>query len=237
MAEKAQTSKENPKEEKEKTSEEETSEETAEEKETPEEPKKEPEKKPSKAEETISKSKFVASQKESLRLVTALKKHGIDPKTGEKIEKEEKPEEEKSEEAKTIKEIVDKAVEEKVAPFTIEQERERVDKWLETHPESYDYLKQIEDNYIDTPGANVEAKLENALLIAKKDAMKEAGKKEMAFSIYQKEQAVVSGGGVSSTGAESALPPLSEEEKKVARSLGLKEDTYAKRRLQSKHRK
>ena len=171
--------------------------------------------------------KFRESQKEGVRLAKKVKEleEKIPPETTEKVETET--------EGETLDQIVEKKVREKVAPFTIEAERKKVDSWLESHPESYDYLKQIEDNYMDTPGTTAEEKLENALLIAKKDAMKEAGKKEMAFSIYQKEQAVASGGGASSSAGEGTLPLLSNEEKQVALSMGLTEEAYAKRKLES----
>ena len=68
-------------------------------------------------------------------------------------------------------------------------------------------------------------------MLAKKDAAKQSGKKEMAFSIYQKEQASTSGGASIAVG--ESLPQLNEDQKKVAHSFGIKEEVYAKR-LQEK---
>jgi len=129
----------------------------------------------------------------------------------------------------TIDQIVEKKVQEKVAPIMVEQQEKKVDDWLNKNPDAYDYLKEIEDNYVKMPGKNVEQKLENAFLIAKKDAIKNSGKKEMAFSLYQKEQASASGGAFVPTG--ESLPDLTEEEKKVAQSFGIKEEVYAKNKL------
>ena len=170
------------------------------------------------------KAKFRESQTEAIRLSKQLKEFKAKeankvPETIEEIE---------SAEGETLDQIVEKKVQERFAPLTTKQEEERVDKWLEKHQEAYDYLKQIEDSYRDVPGKTTEEKLENALLIAKKDIAKEAGKREMAFSIYQKEMAGASGGGASSSGAEGSLPSLTEEEKKVAKAFGLTEEAYAK---------
>lgn len=190
----------------------ETSEETAEVMETPQE-KTEP--------EVDYKVKFRESQKEAVRLSKELKELKAKA-TSEPAETDTGGE--------TLDQIVDKKVQEKVAPFTKQQEEERVDKWLNKNPESYDYLKQIEENWQAIPGKTLEEKLENSLLLAKKDAMKQAGKKEMAFSIYQKNQASTSGGGISVPEGEG-LPELTEEEKKVAQAFGIKEEIYAKNKL------
>ena len=133
----------------------------------------------------------------------------------------------------TLDEIVTKKVQEKIAPLTAEKEEQIVDTFFKNNSDSMDYIKEIEENYPKMPGKTTEQKLENAYLLAKKDAMKEAGKKEMAFSLYQKEQAVASGGGASSSTGEG-LAPLSELEKKVVQSLGLNEEVYAKRKLEGK---
>ena len=169
------------------------------------------------------KVKFRESQKEAVRLSKELK--------GLKVKQTAEPVEtiETETEGETIDQIVEKKVQEKVAPIVIEQEEKKVDNWLTKNPGAYDYLKEIEDSYTNMPGGNVEQKLENAFLIAKKDAMKESGKKEMAFSIYQKEQASTSGG--ASIAAGESLPELTEEEKKVAQAFGMTEEAYAKSKL------
>ena len=169
------------------------------------------------------KVKFRESQKEAIRLAKELKEFRANAPVSE----------EKSEtksDTETLDQIVEKKVQEKIAPLTKQQEEERVDKWLNKNQEAYDYLKQIEENWQIIPGKTVEEKLENSLLLAKKDAMKQAGKKEMAFSIYQKEQASTSGGGISAPASEG-LPELTEEEKKVAQAFGIKEEIYAKNKL------
>jgi len=194
---------------------EETSEKTAEVKETPQQ-KTEP--------EVDYKVKYRESQKEAIRLAKKLKeveaKKIVEPQP-EVVETES--------EGETIDQIVEKKVQEKVAPIMVEQQEKKVDDWLNKNPEAYDYLKEIEDNYTKMPGKSVEQKLENAFLIAKKDAIKNSGKKEMAFSLYQKEQASASGGASVSTG--ESLPDLTEEEKKVAQAFGIKEEVYAKNKL------
>lgn len=179
------------------------------------------------AEETTSekiepdyKVKFRESQKESIRLVKENKEL-----KAKLVEKE--PEKIESFEGETLDQIVQKKVQETVAPLMIKQEEEKVDSWINRNPDAVDYLKEIEDNYSNMPGNSVEQKLENAFLIAKKDAMKTAGKKEMAFALYQKEQASTGGGGASASAGES-LPSLSEDEKKVAQALGMTEEAYAK---------
>ncbi len=169
------------------------------------------------------KVKFRESQKEAIRLARELKEvkgKSIVPQP-ESIETETGGE--------TIDQIVDKKVQERLAPLTKQQDEEKVDKWLGKNPDAYDYLKEIEDNWQNVPGKSTEEKLENSFLLAKKDAMKQAGKKEMAFSIYQKEQAISSGGGASVPAGESS-PDLTEAEKKVAQSFGISEEAYAKRK-------
>jgi hypothetical protein len=194
---------------------EETSEETAVEKETQPEKTTEP--------EVDYKVKFQESQKEAVRLYKELKdlKGKTVSQPVETVETETGGE--------TLDQIVEKKVREKIAPLTKQQEEERVDKWLGKNPGAYDYLKEIEDNWQNIPGKTTEEKLENSFLLAKKDAMKQAGKKEMAFSIYQKEQASTSGGASVSVG--ESLPDLSEEEKKVAQAFGIKEEVYAKSKV------
>lgn len=190
----------------------ETSEETAVEKETQPEKTTEP--------EVDYKVKFQESQKEAVRLYKELKdlKEKATSAPVETVETETGGE--------TIDQIVERKVQDKIAPLTKQQEEEKVEKWLDKNPEAYDYLKEIEDNWQKIPGKTIEQKLENSFLLAKKDAMKQAGKKEMAFSIYQKEQASASGG--ASVSAGESLPDLSEEEKKVAQAFGIKEEVYAK---------
>jgi len=169
--------------------------------------------------------KFRESQKEAVRLAKELKE--LKAKTAEPVETVET-----ETGGETIDQIVEKKVQEKLAPLTKQQEEEKVDKWLNKNPDAYDYLKEIEDNWQNIPGKSVEEKLENSFLLAKKDAAKKAGEKEMAFSIYQKEQASTSGG-ASITPGES-LPELTEEEKKVAQAFGIKEEAYAKRKIEKK---
>lgn len=193
-----------------------TSEETAVVKETPSEIK------PSEPEVDY-KIKFRESQKEAVRLSKELKELRT-KKTSEPVETVET-----ETGGETLDQIVEKKVREKIAPLTKQQEEERVDKWLGKNPGAYDYLKEIEDNWQNIPGKTTEEKLENSFLLAKKDAMKQAGKKEMAFSIYQKEQASTSGGASVSVG--ESLPDLSEEEKKVAQAFGIKEEVYAKSKV------
>jgi len=168
------------------------------------------------------KARFVESQREAIRL----KKELDSFKEAQKVSAEE------PEEGETLDEIVERKVQEKIAPLTKEQEEAKVDNFLKKNPEAMDYLKDIEENYTKMPGKSVEVKLENAFVLAKKDAMKQAGKKEMAFTLYQKEQAIASGGGVSAA-PEEGLPDLTEEERKVAQSMGIKEETYAKRKLET----
>lgn len=217
MEEKDQTSEEtleedNPKE---------TSEEKAEETETPAEETPKETTEP----EIDYKAKFRESQREGIRLAKELKKAN-EPKKPEKVETEA--------DTDTLDQIVEKKVQEQIAPLTAKQDDEKVNKFLKDNPDAMDYLKEIDETYSKMPGKTVEVKLENAFLVAKKDAMKETGKKEMAFSLYQKEQAVASGSGASSSGAESSSLPLTTEEKQVASAMGLKEEAYAKRKLESK---
>ena len=169
---------------------------------------------------TIPRKKWVESQQEGIRLSKKLK------------ELEEKPPEqvETGTEGKTLDEIVAQKVQEQVAPLVVKQEEEKVEKFFKKNPEAMDYLKDIEDSYQKMPGKSTEAKLENAFLLAKKDAAKDAGKKEFAFNLYQKEQAISSGGGSTSSQGES-LPSLTEEERKVALALGITEEAYAKRKV------
>ena len=187
----------------------ETSKETAVERETQQEKTTEP--------EVDYKVKFIESQKEAIRLSKELK------------ELKSQPEPVKTDAEDSLDQIVERKVQEKIAPLTKQQEEEKVEKWLGKNPEAYDYLKEIDDNWKNVPGKSLEEKLENSLLLAKKDAMKQAGKKEMAFSIYQKEQASVSGGS-SISGGES-LPSLTEEEKQVAQAFKMSEEEYAKQKL------
>jgi len=172
------------------------------------------------------KVKFRESQKEAVRLSKELKELKSKPTVPqpEPVETDTGGE--------TIDQIVDKKVQERLAPLTKQQEEERVDKWLSKNPDAYDHLKEIEDNWQSVPGKSTEEKLENAFLLARKDVAKQAGKKEMAFSIYQKEQAST-GGGASIAQGES-LPDLTEEEKKVAQSFGISEEAYAKRKQEIK---
>lgn len=169
------------------------------------------------------KVKFRESQHEAVRLAKELKEL--------KAKGAEQPLEqvETETDSETLDQIVEKKVLEKVAPITKEQQERKVDDWFNKNPDAYDYLKEIEDNWESIPGKNVEQKLENAFLIAKKDAAKQAGRKEMAFSIYQKEQASASGG--ASISMSESLPDLSEEEKKVAQAFGIKEEVYAKNKV------
>lgn len=173
------------------------------------------------------KVKFRESQKEAVRLSKELKelKAKAVSEPVETVETETGGE--------TIDQIVEKKVQEKLAPLTKQQEEDKVDKWLSKNPDAYDCLKEIEDNWRNIPGKTTEEKLENSFLLAKKDAAKQAGKKEMAFSIYQKEQVISSGGGASVPARES-LPDLSAEEKKVAQSFGISEEAYAKRKNEIK---
>ena len=169
------------------------------------------------------KVKFRESQKEAVRLSKELKELKSKPTSqpAETVETETGGE--------TLDQIVDKKVQEKLAPLTKQQEEDKVDKWLNKNPDAYDYLKEIEDNWKSIPGKSIEEKLENSFLLAKKDAAKQAGKKEMAFSIYQKEQASASGG--ASMPAGESFPSLSEDEKKVAQAFGMTEEAYVKQKL------
>lgn len=168
------------------------------------------------------KTKFTESQKEAIRLAKENKelKAKLEPK--EKTETEEKGE--------TLAEIVEKKVRETIAPITKEQQEARVDQWIANNPDVSDHLAQVVENYDKMPGKNIEEKLENAFLIAKKNSAKEAGKKEMAFAFYQKGQAATGGGGASGSQSES-LPDLTAEERKVARALGVKDEDYAKNKI------
>lgn len=200
-------------------------------KETPKEPKKEPKET---TEPTVDyKAKFVESQREGIKLAKKVKELEEVPKSKEPVETIE------SKTGETLDEIVEKKVQEKIAPLTkVQKEKEEqiVESFFKDRPDTMDHIKEIEELYPTMPGKTTEQKLENAHLLVKKDAMKEAGKKEMAFNLYQKEQVVASGGGDSSSTGES-LPTLSEEEKQVAQALGLNEEAYAKRRLESKPKK
>jgi len=191
----------------------ETSEETAE-KET-QETKPEP--------EVDYKVKFRESQKEAVRLSKELKelKGKATSQPAETVETETGGE--------TLDQIVDKKVQERLAPLNKQQEEAKVDKWLDKNPEAIDYLKEIEENWSNIPGKSVEEKLENSFLLAKKDAMRNSGKKEMAFALYQKEQASTSGG--ASIPAGESLPSLTEDEKKVAQAFVMTEEAYVKQKL------
>lgn len=209
--EKDQTSEENPPKE-------ETSEETAEEKETPKE------ETPKETNEPVVdyKAKFRDSQKEAIRL----KNKVTDLET--KVPKEEPKED------NDLETIVGKKVQEAVAPFTQKQEQEErniVDKFIYDNPEAMDHLEEFENKLpqMRKVSKNLGEALENTFLLVRKDAAKQAGKKEMAFSLYQKEQAIASGGGASSSKTEESSE-LTGEERKVAQGLRIKEEAYAKRK-------
>lgn len=213
-----------------------TPEKTAKEKETPQEPEKEPEKTPEEPVDYKFKydelgERYRAQREEAIRLKKELEK------TQKNEPKAETPETVESDEGETLDEIVDRKLQEKIAPLTKEQEKKAVDGFFKNNPDAMDYLEQIEVAYPKMPGETISAKMENAFLVAKKDAMRDAGKKEMAFSLYQKEQAVASGGGASSSKAEGSLPSLNEEERQVATAMGITEEAYAKRKLESTKRK
>jgi len=167
------------------------------------------------------KKKFIDSQREAIRLAKENESLKIQPKEAEtkRVETD-------------IDSSIDKKVQEKIAPLMAQQTKDTIDKWFDKNPDAIDYLKDIDENYLNTPGKTIAEKLENTYLIAKKDTMKEAGKKEMAFAIYQKEQAIASGGGASSQQSASSLPQLTTEEKQVARKMGLTEEVYAQRKLE-----
>lgn len=196
----------------EETLDEETSEETAGEEQTPK--KTEPDYK-ALSEERL--KKFVESQKEAIRLA----------KENKELKASKQPEKVESSEGETIDQIVKKTVQQELAPITKQQQEAQVETWLSKNPDAYDHLKEIEEGYQSMPGKTIGEKLENAFLVAKKDAMKTAGKKEMAFALHQREQASIGGGGASESSDES-LPELTQEEKMVAQKLGIKPEAYAK---------
>lgn len=171
-------------------------------------------------------TKFKESQKEALRLRTKVME----------FEKTQKPEEGKETETPDLGELVSKEVQEQIAPLKAQAAKDVVDSFLKNNLEAVDYLKEINELLPNSPGKTIDEKLENAYLIASKDAMKEAGKTEMAFALYQRGQAIVSGGGASSSGTEGSLPLLTQEEKKVAKGMGLTEEAYAKRKLEVKQK-
>lgn len=195
---------------------EETSEETEEEKDTPTDQNREETEEPKKDD------KFANSAKEAQRLYKLLKDNGIDPKSGNKQEK--KPEGD-------IAEIVSKEVQKHIAPLMQKQNEGKVEDWLKGNREAMDYLPKIEELITKVPGDTTEERLENALILAKKDAMKSAGKKEMAFAFYQHQQASSSGGGASAPSYDGS-PDLTEEERTVASKLGVSEENYKKRKLE-----
>jgi len=201
-----------------------TSEETLEKEETSTETAEQGEAQQTQEPEVDYKAKFIESQREAIRLAKELKEIKTEKAVIEEAEED-------TGEGETLEEIVDKKVQEKVAPMVKKDESERVDKWFNSHPDSADYLKKIEETYLDSPGKTVEEKLENSFLIAKKDAMRNAGKTEMAFSLYQREHSIAGGGGVSTYSEES--PSLTPEEEMVATKLGIKPADYAKRKKES----
>lgn len=178
---------------------------------------------PQKTDEVDYKAKYLESSKEAIRLKKELEKYNGDKKP-EKAEV--KPEAEKGD----LDEVISRKVKEVVNPYIREQEEKRVDDWLKKNSDAVDYLEKIQENYGNMPGKSVEEKLENALLVAKKDKAKESGKKEMAFSFYQRDQIIASGGAGADSSGET-LPILSAEEKRIAKNMKISEEAYAKRKL------
>jgi len=166
------------------------------------------------------KQKFIDSQREAIRLA----------KENESLKAQPKPEE-KPQEKDDIDVKIEQKVREAIAPITEQQVKDKIDTWFKDNPGAIDYLKEIEESYPNSPGKDITAKLENAFVIAKKDAMKEAGKKEFAFELHQKQQAASSGGDSVMTNQDSSLPVLTKEEKEVARKMGITEEAYAKNKV------
>jgi len=169
------------------------------------------------------KTKFVASQQEALRL-----KKELDAK-------QKAPEEDKvaPKETPDLTAIVQKEVRAQIAPLTEAQEKAKVDDFLARNPDAATYLKEIDDMLPTVPGKGTTERLENAYLLAKKGAMREAGKTEMAFALHQQKQAITSGGGASSSKSESSTP-LTADEREVAQKMNLTHEEYAKSKAEKR---
>jgi phage I-like protein len=183
--------------------------ETAEEKETPQEKTLEP--------EVDYKERYKVSQQEAIRLSKKVKEY-------QDKAKEVTPD---------LDKVIDQKVRDKIAPLEAQAAKDAVDKFLRDNPEASDYLEKINEQFSDMPGKNISEKLENAFLIVKKDAAKETGKKELAFTLYQQGMASASGGGATSVHSRDEFPSLSNEEKLIAQRLGISEEAFAKRKLEN----
>lgn len=136
---------------------------------------------------------------------------------------------------KVIDALVEKKVREQVNPMReamdIDQKqriKESFDGFTKKFPDAIKHWDKIERNLkgMKAAGYPLEQGLENAYFLAKKDEAVKQGKKEMAFEIYQRDQAAVSGGATSGSGPEDSKD-LNSEESKVAEGLGIKKTDYA----------
>jgi len=134
--------------------------------------------------------------------------------------------------------LMEKKMAEKLAPVMQEIEFERRHKvekafneFVKKYPDAPDIWEKIERNLkgMKAAGYPLEEGLENSYFLAKKEDAIKQGKKEMAFEIYQRDQASMSGG--SSANSDSGDSALTAEEEKVAKELGLKTDDYAGAKL------
>lgn len=143
--------------------------------------------------------------------------------------------------AQILDALVERKTKEKLGPILSEidqDRRQRVEddfkEFVTRYPDAKDHWPVIEQQLKGQKAAGIPLKegLENAYFIAKKNEVKKQGKKEMAFEIYQREQAVAAGGSSSSFG--SGEDGLTAEESKVAQELGLKPEDYQSSKLKIK---
>ena len=135
---------------------------------------------------------------------------------------------------KIIESLVEKKLKDQLAPVRAELDadrRSRVERaftdFTKRFPDAIEHWDKIERNLqgMKAAGYPLEEGLENAYFLAKKEEAKKAGKKELAFEIYQREQVVASGGSSTGSGADDESA-MTADEKKVARELGLKDEEY-----------
>lgn len=138
--------------------------------------------------------------------------------------------------SKVIESLVDKKVQESLAPYRAEIETDKetrvktaFDSFVKKYPDATKKWAEIERLLpaFKNAGYPIEEALEKGYMLTNIDEAKKAGKKELAIGLFQKEQVSIAGGSSGSQG-EKAIPQLTKEQKKVAKSLGIKEEDYIK---------
>lgn len=137
---------------------------------------------------------------------------------------------------KVIESLVDKKVQERLAPY---QQEIEVDKTARVKKAFDDFVKKYPDATkqwgnierllpaFKNAGYPVEEALEKSYLLSNIDEAKKQGKKELAIELFNREQASFAGGFSGGQDKDTAVG-LSEAEKKVAKALGIPDEEYAK---------